>query len=116
MYISRKRSPLKKGGQFGLLSALIPAALILGAPALSIAAAVKWKEQDGNIQLNTVCYNHKYGSIVYRQCRADAQKQFKGRCSHFGRQLEFATGSQRAGFKRSEQKYCYAARHLSIVN
>lgn len=116
MCISRKRNLFEGSGRFVLRSALIPAAIILGAPALSMAAAVQWKEQDGEIQLNTVCYNHKYGSIVYRQCRADAQKQFKGRCSHFSRQLEFAVGSQRADFKKSEHKYCLAARHLSIVN
>jgi len=80
------------------------------------AATVKWKEDANGINLNTVCYNHRYGSIRYRQCRADAQKQFKGRCAHFSRQLDYATGTQRAEYKKGEHKYCYAARHLSIVN
>ena len=95
---------------------LLISALTLCAPALSEAASVQWKEKGGEIQLKSVCYNHKYGSIVFRQCRADAQKQFKGRCSHFTRQLDHATGTQRADFKKSEHKYCYAARHLRIVN
>ncbi len=121
IFISRKgvsgnRGLSKKNSRLVLLLVLIATIFIPGMPTLSMAAAVKWKEQDGEIQLKSVCYNHNYGSIVYRQCRADAQKQFKGRCSHFSRQLEYATGSQRAGFKKSEHKYCYAARHLSIVN
>ncbi len=86
------------------------------AQGVATAATVKWKEDANGVQLNTVCYNHKYGSIVYRQCRADAQKQFKGRCSHFERKLEFASGEQRAILKKGEKKYCYAARHLRIVN
>jgi len=116
MFLSGKGGLSKKNSRLVLLRILIPIFFISGMPTQSMAAAVKWKEQDGEIQLKSVCYNHNYGSIVYRQCRADAQKQFKGRCSHFSRQLEYATGSQRAGFKKSEHKYCYAARHLSIVN
>ena len=106
----------------GKCSQIVYVSMLLGGllcARTSVAAAslsVKWKEQDGQILLETVCYPHRYGSIAYRNCRADAQKQFKGRCAHFTRQLEHATGSQRGEYRTAEKKYCYAARTFRIVN
>ena len=99
-----------------LVSAILMSQLYAGPAMAATTLSVKWKEQDGNILLATVCYSHRYGSIAYRNCRADAQKQFKGRCAYFTRQLEYATGSQRSEYKKGEKKYCYAARTLRIVN
>jgi len=106
----------EKCSQILYVSMLSGSLLYAGVGLAATSLSVKWKEQQGSIVLATVCYPHRYGSIAYRNCRADAQKQFKGRCAFFMRQLEYATGSQRAEYKLGEKKYCYAARTFKIVN
>ena len=93
--------------------------------ALSIAASTagaaggggfSWDEKNGKIERKTVCANHGYGSIKYRECRARAAKYFKQRCNSLSRQLDSATGSNRSRLKQEKDKICYTARHFKIVN
>lgn len=39
-----------------------------------------WKEKDGKIIRESVCYNEKYGSLRYRDCRKKAAKIFREGC------------------------------------
>ena len=75
-----------------------------------------WNEANNRIKLKTVCANHKYGSIKSRECRARVSKHFQRQCTSYKQKYSGASTANRAQYKNSKSKYCYAARHFKIVD
>ena len=75
-----------------------------------------WDEAGNRIKLKTVCGNHGYGSISYRECRSKISKHFKYQCKSYTKKYSAASTKNRAKYKGAKSKYCYAARHFKIVD
>lgn len=75
-----------------------------------------WDESDNRILRKTVCANHEYGSIKYRECRAEASKRFVQQCKSFKKKYSKASSKNRTRHENGKSKYCYAARHFKIVD
>lgn len=76
----------------------------------------RWDEKDNRIQLQSVCANHKYGSIKSRECRAKVSKHFNRQCEKYTQRYNDSSTGNRTKYKNSKTKYCYAARHFKIVD
>ena len=99
------------------MAALLGAHLLLAIlPHAASAASKNWDEHDNRIDLDSVCAEHKYGSINSRQCRAATSKQFKQQCKSYTRRYNGASSKNRKRYKNGKEKYCYAARHFKIVD
>lgn len=63
---------------------LLPA-LACAAPELNYAKRfpAQWLERDGQIRLDTVCYNYPQTSYMYRLCRQEAVNTFTNRCQRY---------------------------------
>ncbi len=75
-----------------------------------------WDESDDRILRKTVCANHEYGSIKYRECRAEASKYFVRQCKSLNKKYSKASYKNRTKYINGKSKFCYAARHFKIVD
>ena len=76
---------------------------------------IQWQERDNKIIHSTVCFNHEYGSIEYRNCRVEAKKHFKKKCTELSERANGAHHPQRAQYEKQKSKYCYSARNYRII-
>ncbi len=78
-------------------------------PGYSKRFPAKWLEQDGTIQLNTVCYNYPENSYMYRMCRNEAVNTLQTRCQRY--QAVAQRMPDNSHYLELADKYCTAA-HL----
>lgn len=70
------------------------------------AQTISWKESDNKILQASVCYNHTYGSIVYRQCRNNAQEHFEKQCNYFREKVSTTKYPYNKEFLADKAKFC----------
>jgi hypothetical protein len=71
----------------------------------------QWLERQGEIRLDTICYNYPGNSYMYRLCRQQAAQTLQQRCSRYRALAEVNTGATRAHHQRMADKYCRASEH-----
>lgn len=71
----------------------------------------QWLERNGEIRLETVCYNYPGNSYMYRLCREQAAQTLQARCSRYRALTDTYTGDTQAHYLRMEHKYCTASEH-----
>ncbi len=90
---------------------------LLLALALNAAAGQKqrllWKERNNQIIHKSVCFNHAFGTIDYRQCRSYAKKHFKIRCRYYQDKYRKVGHDPSSEIKEQEEKFCLSARIFS---
>lgn len=75
---------------------------------------VSWRFHGNTIDNASVCYNYKYGSLIYRNCRSYALEYFNQRCDHFKQQIN--NGISNAAILDQKEMFCHAASTFSPVN
>jgi hypothetical protein len=76
---------------------------------------ISWEERDNQILHDSVCYNHDYGSIRYRQCKVQAKRHFKEQCRFYERKYRKTERKYADGYKKKKDKFCRSARLYSPV-
>jgi hypothetical protein len=69
----------------------------------------QWLEREGEIRLDTICYNYPDGSYMYRLCRQQAAQTLQGRCSRYQALLNTYSGDTGTHYRRLADKYCTAS-------
>lgn len=109
-----KTSLIKSLVRFGAVASLM--ALTVSSVHAASYGTANWNEKNGRIVHKSVCNNHVYGSIAYRNCRAQAMKHFKAQCENYTQQVNQSSGAVRKGYKKKMKKYCYSVRNFKIVD
>jgi len=71
----------------------------------------QWLERDGEIRLDTVCYNYPGNSYMYRLCREQAAQTLQSRCNRYSALLDTYSGDAQVHYARMAHKYCTASEH-----
>ncbi len=70
---------------------------------------VTWEERDGRIDSDSVCADHKNGSIAYRECRSYAIDYFHAQCHKHREGVESSVGAKREKERTLRDKFCNIA-------
>lgn len=76
---------------------------------------IKWKEKNSQIIHSSVCYNHNYGSIEYRQCRVDAKRYFIEKCKYYREKYDKTKHEYVGDIEKQMDKFCYSASQFAPV-
>ena len=77
----------------------------------------QWLERNGEIRLETICYNYPDSSYMYRLCREQAAHTLRARCSRYRALTDTYSGDTRSHYLHMVQKYCTASeQYQSEVN
>ena len=68
----------------------------------------QWLERNGEIQLDSLCYNYPSDSHMYRFCREQAVQTLQGRCTRYRALTNEHTGDTKIHYQRLAHKYCTA--------
>lgn len=75
---------------------------------------VSWRYYGNTIDNGSVCYNYKYGSVIYRNCRSYALEYFKEKCDFYKQREQ--DGVSAPTDKKDKEMFCHAASTFSPVN
>jgi len=70
---------------------------------------VYWKERDGAILLETVCFNYSEESKENKGCRRLAIKKFREECGRYQKLYHDSRPYYDEDYRRQMEKYCAAA-------
>lgn len=68
------------------------------------------------IDNSSVCYNYKYGSVIYRNCRSYAVEYFTKQCDKYKNILDNKGRNASSEEQNMESMFCHAASTYSPVN
>ncbi|WP_335342614.1 hypothetical protein, partial [Sedimenticola hydrogenitrophicus] len=89
--------------------------LLFPAHSESYRQPIKWKEKNNEIIHSSVCFNHRRGSVEYRQCRVDAKRYFNAQCNLYREKYDNSTSGYETEVKRLRDKFCYSANQFAPV-
>lgn len=75
---------------------------------------IQWRYYGNTIDNASVCYNYKYGSVIYRNCRSYALEYFTEKCDYFKQKIN--DGLSDPTTLKEKEKFCRAASTFSPVN
>lgn len=76
----------------------------------------RWRYYGNTIDNASVCYNYKYGSVIYRNCRSYALEFFKQRCDQLKQQVENLGMNAPEVTRHEKEMFCHAASTFTPVN
>lgn len=74
----------------------------------------RWRYYGNTIDNASVCYNYKYGSVIYRNCRSYALEFFNEKCDFYKQREQ--DGISSPAEKKDKEMFCRAASTFSPVN